>query len=178
MAEMSFDDAIEWLSGKAGESVYVEIGTKDPTVEIDAVTAPLAMHVTLAGIESASETSKDRLMVLIRLPELTESRFYLDPASVTKVEGVPGTFRLWFHDASTSASPAKADSPSRQRSIGAVDQPDRQQPPGELVSAVHRSQNVEEPGVDSPTQRPDSLAVDLQMRIQRPAAGRRAVRPA
>lgn len=99
MAEMSFDDAIEWLSGKEGESVYVEVGTKDPTVEIDAVTAPVAMHVTLGGVESASETDKDRLMVLIRLPELQRSRFYLDPAAVTRVEGAPGTFRLWFHDA-------------------------------------------------------------------------------
>lgn len=100
MAEMSFDDAVEWLSKKEGQSVYVEIGTKDPTVEIDAVTAPLAMHVTLGGIESASETDKDRLMVLIRLPEINRSRFYLDPATVTKVEGGPGSpFRLWFHDA-------------------------------------------------------------------------------
>lgn len=100
MAEMSFDDAIEWLSGKDGESVYVEIGTKDPTVEIDTVTVPLAMHVTLGAIESASETDKDRLMVMIGLPELQRSRFYLDPAAITKVEGGPGSpFRLWFHDA-------------------------------------------------------------------------------
>ena len=57
------------------------------------------MHVTLGGVESASETSKDRLMVLIRLPEMNRSRFYLDPATVAKVEGAPGAFRLWFHDA-------------------------------------------------------------------------------
>jgi hypothetical protein len=76
MAEMSCDNAIEWLSGKGGESVYVEI---------DAVTAPLAMHVTLSGIESASETDKDRLMVLIRLPELQRSRFYLDGSTFATV---------------------------------------------------------------------------------------------
>lgn len=98
MAEMSFDDAVEWLSSREGKSVAVEIGTKDPTVEIDAMTIPLVMHVTLGGIESASEVDKDRLMVLIHLPEMQRSRFYLDPAAVTKVEGVPGTFRLWFHD--------------------------------------------------------------------------------
>lgn len=99
MPDMSFDEAVEWLSAKAGESVAVEIGSKDPTTDIDAMNIPLVMHVTLGGIESASETDKDRLMVLIRLPELQRSRFYLNPATVTKVEGVPGTFRLWFHDA-------------------------------------------------------------------------------
>lgn len=86
MAEMDFDNAIEWLSGKEDESVYVEVGTKDPTIEIDAVTAPLAMHVTLGGIESASETDKDRLMVVIGLPELQYSRIYLDLAG-QKPEG-------------------------------------------------------------------------------------------
>jgi hypothetical protein len=95
---MSFDDAVAWLSNKEGESVAVEIGSKDPTTDIDAMTIPLVMHVTLGGIESASEIDKDRLMVLIRLPDMQQSRFYLDPATVTKVEGVPGTFRLWFHD--------------------------------------------------------------------------------
>lgn len=50
------------------------------------------------GSESASEVDKDRLMVLIQLPDMQRSRFYLDPAAVTKVEGAPGTFRLWFHD--------------------------------------------------------------------------------
>lgn len=100
MPDMTFDEAIEWLSSKEGESVAVEIGTKDPTIEIDAVTVPLVMHVTLGGIESASETDKDRLMVLIHLPEVGErSRLYLDPAAVTKIEGAPGTFRLWLHNA-------------------------------------------------------------------------------
>jgi hypothetical protein len=100
MAEMTFDEAVEWLSSRDGKSVAVEIGTKDPTTDIDAMTIPLVMHVTLGEIESASEVDKDRLMVLIRLPEMGErSRFYLDPAAVTRVEGTPGTFRLWFHDA-------------------------------------------------------------------------------
>ena len=96
MAELTFDDAIEWLSGKEGKSVYVEVGTKDPTIEADAVTAPLAMHVTLGSVEPASETDKNRLMVVIALPELKYSRIYLDPAAVTKVAGPPG-IRLWFH---------------------------------------------------------------------------------
>lgn len=100
MAEMSFDDAVEWLSSQEGKSVAVEIGTGDLTTDIDAMTIPLVMHVTLGGIESASETDKDRLMVLIRLPAMGDrDRFYLDPVAVTKIEGVPGTFRLWFHDA-------------------------------------------------------------------------------
>ena len=99
MPDLSFDEAIEWLSSKEGESVAVEIGAKDPTADIDAMTVPLVMHVTLGGVESASETSKDRLMVLIRLPGMNRSRFYLDPATVTKVEGAPRAFRLWFHDA-------------------------------------------------------------------------------
>ena len=99
MADMNFDDAVEWLSSREGKSVAVEIGTKDPTTDIDAMTIPLVMHVTLGGIESASEVDKDRLMVLIQLPDMQRSRIYLDPATVTKVEGVPGTFRLWFHDA-------------------------------------------------------------------------------
>lgn len=98
MAEMSFDDAIEWLSSREGKSVYVEVGTKDPTFELDSVTAPLAMHVTLGRVEPASETDKDRLMVVIALPELQHSRIYLDPAAVTKVAGPPG-MGLWFHDA-------------------------------------------------------------------------------
>lgn len=69
-------------------------------IEIDAVTVPLVMHVTLGSVESASETDKDRLMVLIRLPEVGErSRLYLDPAAVTKIGGAPGTFRPWLHNA-------------------------------------------------------------------------------
>lgn len=99
MADMSTDDAVEWLSSQEGKSVAVEIGTKDPTTDLDAMTILLVMHVTLGGIESASEVDKDRLMVLIQLPDMQRSRFYLDPTTVTKVEGVPGTFRLWFHDA-------------------------------------------------------------------------------
>jgi hypothetical protein len=95
---MSFDNAVEWLSSKEGKCVAVEIGTKDPTVDIDAMMIPLVMHVTLGGIESASEVDKDRLMVLIQLPDMQRSRFYLDPATVTKVEGGPGLVRLWFHD--------------------------------------------------------------------------------
>jgi len=76
MADMSFDDAVEWLSSQEGKSVAVEIGTKDPTTDIDAMTIPLVMHVTLGGIESASEVDKDRLMVLIQLPDMQRSRFY------------------------------------------------------------------------------------------------------
>jgi hypothetical protein len=99
MSGMSFDDVVEWLSSKAGKSVAVEIGSNDPTADLDAMTIPLVMHVTLDGIESASETDKDRLMVLIRLPELNRSRIYLDPSTVTRIEGSSGAFRLWFHDA-------------------------------------------------------------------------------
>jgi hypothetical protein len=99
MAEMTFDQAVEWLSSKEGESVAAEVGSNDPTTDIDAMTIPLVIHVTLGGVESASETTKDRLMVLIQLPDMTRSRFYLDPAAITKVHGVPGTLRLWFHDA-------------------------------------------------------------------------------
>jgi hypothetical protein len=95
---MDLDEAIEWLSSKKGKSVYVEVGTKDPTFA-DSVTAPLAMHVTLGGVEPASETDKDRLMVVIALPELKSSRIYLDPAAVTKVEIWGGTLGLWFHNA-------------------------------------------------------------------------------
>jgi hypothetical protein len=98
LAEMDFDEAIEWLSSKEGKSVYIEVGTKDPTYA-DSVTAPLAMHVKLGGVEPASETDKDRLMVVIALPELQRSRIYLDPAAVTKVEAWLGNLRLWFHDA-------------------------------------------------------------------------------
>jgi hypothetical protein len=54
MADMSFDDAVEWLSGQEGKSVAVEIGTKDPTTDIDAMTIPLVMHVTLGGTFSES----------------------------------------------------------------------------------------------------------------------------
>lgn len=36
MAEMSFDDAVEWLSSQEGKSVAVEIGTQDPTTDNDA----------------------------------------------------------------------------------------------------------------------------------------------
>jgi hypothetical protein len=55
--------------------------------------------------------------------------------------------------------------PLRQRGVGAVDQPNRQQSPCELVSAVQWPENVEQPGVDRPAQRRDTFAVDLQMRI-------------
>lgn len=95
---MTFDEAVEWLSSKEGESVAIEIGTEDPTADIEAMTIPLVMHVTLGGVESASETDKNRLMVLIRIRDKTRSRFYLDPVTVTKIDGSPGTFRLWFHD--------------------------------------------------------------------------------
>jgi hypothetical protein len=44
--------------GQGRRERLVKIGTKDPTVEIDAVTVPLAMHVTLGAIE----TDKDRLI--------------------------------------------------------------------------------------------------------------------
>lgn len=49
------------------------------TTDIDAMTIPLVMHVTLGDIESASEVDKDRLMVM-QLPDMQRSRFYLDPA--------------------------------------------------------------------------------------------------
>jgi hypothetical protein len=106
MAEMTFDEAVEWLSHKTEQEVAVEIGTSDPTVAIDAMTIPLVMWVKLGSVEPASETDKDRLMILIRLPNMKRSRFYLDPASVTKVEGGAGSFGCGSTKLSMWASPA------------------------------------------------------------------------
>ena len=66
----------------------------------------------------------------------------------------------------------------RQRVVGAVDQPDRQQPPGELVATVHRPENVEEVprrSLDAKTRLPRRRPPDADTAT---SGGRRAVRPA
>ena len=69
---------------------------------------PLVMNTTLGGVESASETDTDRLMVMTRLPELEQSCFYFDPQRISRIEFYLGVAKVWFHEQfyiALSASP-------------------------------------------------------------------------
>lgn len=50
MAEATFDDALDWLAKRAGQSVCIEVGIRDPSLA-DASFFPLAMHATLGPIQ-------------------------------------------------------------------------------------------------------------------------------
>lgn len=98
MAEATFDDLVAWLSEREGKSVHVQVGTPDPDAGIEADTVPIVINVVIGGVEPASETDKDRLMVLVRLPDLSRSRFYFDPATVSRIDHHLDVMRVWFYD--------------------------------------------------------------------------------
>jgi hypothetical protein len=86
MAESTFDELLEWLQKHDGRSVYLEIGTDatDTTQPADAF--PVAMHLTLNGIQSATNLDRpDRMAVMVRLDGDDRNRLYLEPDRITKI---------------------------------------------------------------------------------------------
>jgi hypothetical protein len=74
-----------WLQEHEGHSVYLEVGTDAPDTEDHADAFPVAMHVTIEGIQPATNVDvRDRMAVMVRLGG-EGSRLYLEPGRVTKI---------------------------------------------------------------------------------------------
>ena len=57
---------------------------------------PVAMHVRLNGIESATNLDRpDRMAIMVRLDDDDRNRLYLEPDRITKIL-IHGGVKIWF----------------------------------------------------------------------------------
>jgi hypothetical protein len=96
MAQSTFDELLQWLQEHDGRSVYLEVGTDAPDTAQPADAFPVAMHVTLNGIQSATNLDRpDRMAVMVRLDGGDQNRLYLEPDRITKIL-IHGGVKIWF----------------------------------------------------------------------------------
>jgi hypothetical protein len=78
--------------------VYLEIGTDAPDTADTAGAFPVAIHVTLNGIQAATNLDRpDHMAVLVRLDDDDRNRLYLEPDRITKIL-IHGGVKIWFLD--------------------------------------------------------------------------------
>ena len=95
-AESTFDELLQWLQDHDGRSVYLEVGADATNTAQPANAFPVAMHVTLNGIESATNLDRpERMAVTVRLEGGDQSRLYLEPDRISKIL-VHGGVKIWF----------------------------------------------------------------------------------
>ena len=96
MSEATFDDLLQWLQEREGESVYLEVGTDAPDAEHLADAFPVAMHVTIEGIQPATNLDlPDRMAVVVKLGGGERNRLYLEPERITKIV-IHGAAKIWY----------------------------------------------------------------------------------
>jgi hypothetical protein len=96
MAESTSDELLEWLQEHNGRSVYLEVGTDAPDTMQPASAFPVAMHVTLNGMQSATNLDRpDHMAVMVRLDGDDRNRLYLEPDRITKIL-IHGGVKVWF----------------------------------------------------------------------------------
>lgn len=103
--DLTFTDVVDFLSDREGGEVYVEIGTRDvenPVQPADAFILKLHGH-RLGKVEDAADEGGERKAPMIRLDPIdggeNETRLYINPRQVTKVEGVRGQgLKVWLDD--------------------------------------------------------------------------------
>lgn len=66
--------------------MYLEVGTDAPDTAQLADALPVAMHVTLSGIQSATSVDRPgRMAVMVRFDGGGQNRLYLEPDRITKI---------------------------------------------------------------------------------------------
>lgn len=104
--DLTFTDVVDFLSDREGGEVYVEIGTRDvenPQQPADAFILKLHRH-RLGKVEDATDEGGERGAPMIRLEPVdatgeNETRLFINPGQVTKVEGVRGQgLKVWLDD--------------------------------------------------------------------------------
>lgn len=97
VAEPTFDDALDWIAAREGDSVYIEVGIEDPTLA-DASFYPIALHATLQKVQLGEDTGHGgRGLAYLPFSEDGNNRLYLDPARITEVK-IHGALKMVFHD--------------------------------------------------------------------------------
>lgn len=96
MGEATFDELLQWIQDREGRSVYLEVGTDAPDNEYATSALPLAMHVTVEGIQPATNLEvPDRMAVMVKLGHGNRNRLYLEPERITKIL-IHGGVKIWY----------------------------------------------------------------------------------
>lgn len=96
--EATFDQLLEWLQSRSGKRVYLEVGTTATDTEMEAEAFPVALWVTIEGIESATNIDlPDRMGVMVRLGE-ERNRLHLEPERITRIERHIDAWKVWYLD--------------------------------------------------------------------------------
>ena len=89
----------ERLQAQKGKSVYLEVGTKAPDLEESADAFTVAMHVTIEGIEPATNRDvPENLAVMVQLSGGRHNRIYLEPSRISRIVIHGGAVKVWFFD--------------------------------------------------------------------------------
>jgi hypothetical protein len=91
---------VEALSQREGKRVYVEVGTTDPEGNGNDDAIVLRSWMILGAVEPAHDTDRDRMVVMVRLPQLgsDSSCIYFDPARITRILAHGQTYKVTFHN--------------------------------------------------------------------------------
>jgi hypothetical protein len=104
--DLTFADVIDFLADREGGKVYVEIGTRDvenPQQPADAFILKLHGH-RLGKVADPTDDGGERRAPMIRLEPTdadseNETRLFINPRQVTRVEGVRGQgLKVWLDD--------------------------------------------------------------------------------
>lgn len=98
MDQPSFDDALDWIAAREGESVYLEVGIADPTLP-DSSFYPVAQHATLGKVRLGEDVGHDgRGLAVLPFSGGERNRMYLDSERVTGIIVNHAGLKITFHD--------------------------------------------------------------------------------
>jgi hypothetical protein len=97
--ELTFTDVVDRMADLEGQQTYIEIGTKDREAEQPGDAFVLKLHgMTFSKVKDATDESGERRAPMVTLGD--DSRLFINPRQVTKIEGNRGGLvKVWLDEA-------------------------------------------------------------------------------
>lgn len=106
MADVTFDDAFDWLADHQGQRVWVEVGCKDPRTE-DADFAVLRVDTTLGAIYMVGDRERGTGVLRVPIGDTEHGGFEVDPGSFQSAKIHLGLLKVWQHGIYIVVSPVR-----------------------------------------------------------------------
>lgn len=96
---MTYAEVIDWLSDHEGETVFMEVGLRDPTKDATDIIVVMAHDVTLGKAQIGENLDHEgRGITYLPFAGHERNRIFIDPAHVSTMRGGGPGIKVWFHD--------------------------------------------------------------------------------